>query len=246
MVELDLSEDYLVWDNPETVTVEAVRRSPHPPSDDLFRPGATGPSVPTLWDPSHSEAEAALVAKRRALTRRELLASGGVYTAADMVWLVPAAEMVPGKDIKPGDAVRDQDGRRWTVLDLQLGKWRETWKLTCRDLILALGLRDMVDVQRAEISFDAAGAAVKTVPPDGGTTLYASLPARVQPTSEETADARGIRGEQVRYDVIVGRQVQINPAEDRVRWRGRTLDVVRLRAPELITELPVIECEARP
>lgn len=222
---LDLSEDYRVWDNVEAVTVESARRGD---------PFALAPVSANL--PEH-----VAVAKRRAVTRREQAASGGAYTADDLVWLLPQAVLRPGLTFEPADVVVSREGSRWTVLEAGLNKWRQTWRLVCRDLALAFDLDDEIDVQRAAISYDAAGAAVKTFPPDGGQTLYGRLRCRVQRRSEETVEERGIRGEQTTFDVIVARQVDLNPAEDRLLWREQYLDVVRVRNPELITELPVIE-----
>lgn len=233
-VVLDMSQDYLVWDHPsgkpEQVTVESARRS------DPFVPAPVNANAP----------ETVKVAKFRALTVREQAASGGAYTARDRVCLIPAAVLRPDKVFKPADVVIRGDDSRWTALEVGLNKWQQTWRLVCRDLAVEFELDDTIDVERATINYDASGAVVKTFPPDGGKVLYGNVRCRVQKRAEETVDERGIRGERTSYDVIVERQMDLNSTEDRLKWRGLYLDNVRVRAAELITELPVIEAVLRP
>lgn len=223
---MDLSSafvsDWQVWDNTEAVSLSVAR--------------AAGPY-----------ADAVPVAKRRALTTRELAASGGVYTGQDRVWLLPVALLTPGLQLKPADAVVDASGTRWTVLEAALNKFGATWRLTCRDLVLAFDLRVIITIERAALSYDAAGAAVKTFPPAGGLVLIDQLPARVQPLREEVADQRGLRGPLLRYDVIVGRPVDGVSTEDRVKLPdGSYLDILGYRNPDRIDELPVLECQRKP
>ena len=221
------ASDWRTWDQVESVGIEHARTGQ-----------LTTDAVP--------------VAKRRNLTVKELAASGGVYTGLDRVWLVPQAMLPQGFGFKPADVVVDRAGVRWTVLQTDWGKYGQTWKLTCRDLVLAYDLRDTIDVERATIRYDQAGAPVKDFPPAGGQSLYAQVPARVQLTGEEVTDQRGLRGPLRKYDVIVGRQVPLLSTEDRVKWTDPStkqvvyLDVLGLRQPERIEQLPVIEAEGRP
>ena len=223
-MQLDQSRDYLTWDNTEAVTYQSRR-------------AAGGPKAPIP------------VAKRRPLKKHELSASGGVYTGLDRVWIVPAALLPPGVVPKPADVLTDAKGTPWTVLEAAAAKTDQTWRLTSRDLVLAYDLRDMVNVERAAISYDAAGAAIKAFPtgsPSGGQVLYAGLPARVQLLTGEIAEERGIRGTERAYDVIVGGQVDdVSEAEDRINWNGVYLDIVRLKNAERIDELPVLECKRK-
>ncbi len=220
--------DYTVWDNVEAVTLEI--------------PGRVGTAL-----------DAAPVAKRRALHTAERSPTGGVYLAADTRWILPAALLTGGSVPAPGWVVIDGDGVRWTALKVQAGKWRQTYILDTIDLVLALGLRETVTVERASISYGAAGAAVKRWPtgpgPNGGTVPY-SLPASVQLLTDEVADQRGIRGFLGNYAVTVGKQIAVTN-EDRVRWQDNTgavhyLDVRGYHNATQLGELPVLDCELRP
>lgn len=219
--------DYLSWDGVEAVTHEAGR----------IAGGGTLTAVS--------------VAKRRNLTFKELSASGGAYTGLDKVWLVPAAVLGAGFVIRPGDAILDGAAVPWTVLEAGLGKFSQTWRLVSRDLVLAFALTYLVDVERARLEQDLPGGTVRRWPGQGGTVPYPQLRANVQPDEAEAADERGMRAGLTRYRVVVERQVQLRLDRDRVKWTGidgavRYLDVVRVRNPSRIDELPVLDCELRP
>lgn len=219
---------FLVWDN----TIGIVLQS---------RRGAAGPETRIP------------VVKRRGILGKELAASGGVYTGNDVVFLVP--QVLMPWPAKPADVVTDDTGTRYTVLGADLLKNLWTWKLTTRDLILAFDLRDSINIERASISYDAAGAAVKSFPTqtDNGTTggsyLAQNMPARVQLLTDAIRDERGIRGFVGTHAIIIADQVNVI-AEDRVAWTVNEVttyfDIVGYHNPERIDELPVLDVEARP
>lgn len=251
---LDMSGDYLSWDNTVPVRYEIARRVPSvadlPPAFDGRTPA---PATPV----GRNKALGISVAKRRNLTSRELAASGGVYSPKDQVWLLPDALFPTGILSKPGDVIVEQggaldgtlDGTRWTVLEESWGKNRQTRRLTCRNLTLAFDLRDLVTIERPAISSDAAGVQVKAYPSDpsnpGGVVLYANLPARAQLVTKEVAEQYGVRGLEGKYRVIVAQEVDVT-SEDRLRLdNGLYLDVAGYENAARIDELPVVVCERR-
>lgn len=217
-----------VWDRCEQISYEIARRS----APDVF-------AVP--------------IAKRRAVSIREQAASGGTYTGQDLKWHFKSRHAPQGFAAKPADVVVDAGGTRWTVLEVQSNVYRTLWSLTTRNLALSFGLADRIDVERAALSYDASGAAVKTFPPHGGRVLYAGVLARVQPETEDILDTRGIRGSAQSVRIIVAKQLLgLDVAEDRVRWTdtatGQTtyFDLVRYVSAKLITDLPVLEARQVP
>lgn len=230
---LDGTQNCLAWDNTETVEFQSTTRLP----------------VPADPRPSSGMVDS-LVAKRRAPTFKELTASGGVYTGQDLVWLIPAVNLDGGMIPKPSDVVVDEEGNRWTVLEVALNALKSTYRCMSRNLVLAHELRDIIQIERASISYDSAGAAVKWFPSDpperrGGTVIYADLSARVQPTGGDILDERGIRGLTNLYDVIVGQEVYVTN-EDRIFWQGKYLEIRHYQRAEQIDQLPVIQAEIVP
>lgn len=226
--------DYLTWDNTEPVQYERARHGDSfPPAD------RTKPSQADILAPIS-------VAKRRAVNRKELAASAGVYTPKDLVWLIPQAVLTTGLVPKPGDAVLDNNGDRWTVLELALNKFKQTWRLTCRNFVLSEALYDKIDILRANLDIDAAGAYVKNfddalgIQNNGMRYLYRQLPCRVQLITNEIVDERGIRGFQATTQIILSKQIDVT-FEDRVIFGDKIFDITGYHNPERIDELPVLD-----
>jgi hypothetical protein len=98
-------------------------------------------------------------AKNRDESRR-YINSDGQCIAADVDWHLPAAELATPPSI--GDAIIDGDGRRWTILELELIMLRTRWKCLARELSIAHNLDDTVAILKAEYAKSQAGAAEPT------------------------------------------------------------------------------------
>jgi len=221
---IDLSEDYLVWDNTSQISYSPIVR------------GAT----PTPLS---------LLAKRRAITTREMMASNGVYVASDVKFLIPAAPITDPFAPKPGDEIEDDDGTVYTVLEVPWNKAKQTYHAISRNLAIANDLRDTITIQKAARTQDSIGGVVRDV----WSTLYASVSARLQPQDASIADARGVEGQEVRFTIPVSRQLPLlDVRECRVLvvshdyLSGRVLDIERFTMAEQIGELPRIEAVLRP
>ncbi len=248
---LDLSMEHLVWDHTSSLVYTSRRLNG---GDQQLRVS---------------------IAKRRAVNRKELAASNGVYTATDQVFLIPTAEILPllqqGREPQPGDRVTpdpDPAGAGtneaagtvdYVVLPEGVAGQRrdkngpQCWKITARNLVLAFELYDLIDIQRPALQYDAAGAVVRKWPDtDGaGQVVYGQLPARVQLLTQEETEERELRGFRSTYAVIVSKQLALG-SEDRVRWvpRGQTtpvyLQILGQHNPQRIDELPVLDCVLPP
>lgn len=186
------------------------------------------------------------IAKGREIRSREKSPSGGVYLGAERRWHIPRVLLPEGFAIRPKDVIVDANGARDTVQTASLMNLKSRWECSCLNLILAYDLRETVVIQRATLSFNAAGVAVKTF----DQVLYTLL-ARAQPITADIAEERGIRYSEGQYSVIVSDQVDgIDVSQDRVAWTDlagtvQYLDIVSLRNPDRIDELPVLECKLK-
>lgn len=219
---MNLGNDHLCWDGAEQATL-LVR---------LRGGGERAVGVP--------------LAKRRNIRLREKSPSSGVYIGAEINWHVPQRDLPAGIEPKPGDAIEDRQQRQWTVLTVARNRLGHTWTLGCVDLVIAHDLRDLVTIQRPQLSYDAAGVASKQ-----WLSRYTDVPARVQSTTQSVSEERAVRAARQAYEVVVARQLaDVDLAVDRIEWRDpqgetRYLDMVGFRQPDRIDELPVIEAELR-
>lgn len=247
-MQLDQRYDYLTWDNVSQALYESARAVPSIADLPARYDGQT-PAPPT--PASRNRPLFLEVAKRRNMTQRELSASGGVYTSLDQIWIAPDVLFPVNVISKPGDVVvelpdgtpESQPGTRWTVLDWAWGKNRQTRRLTCRDLVLAYDLRDSITIERCTLSYDAAGVPVKRFPSDatpGGIVLYAGLPARVQLIGKPTEEERGVRGSAGKYEIFVGREIDVTDQDRVLLSNGMYLDVLDYLHAQEIAELPRI------
>ncbi len=244
------STDFAVWDQVESIAYESARRSyPPPDPDPLLLKGPPVVPFDGAAAPAGSQSDTIPVAKRRALTRKELAASAGAYTGGDLVWLIPAAVLPSWLTPKVGDVLIPAEGDRYTALDVALNKGRQTWRLTTRNLAVAFDLRDLIQIERPQISYDdPSGAIRKLFPsgpgPRGGEVLYANLLSKVHLEDQEISEERGIRGTKRVYSIIVSREVAVTD-QDRVLlpWSGAYLEIRGYHQAQQIDMLPVIEAE---
>lgn len=86
-------------------------------------------------------------ALRAAVATAEARASRGRVTKSDVVWHLPGAELTTPP--APGDVIVDADARRWTVLGVRQTTADSRWRCLCRELAVAQGLDQIVDIDKA-------------------------------------------------------------------------------------------------
>jgi hypothetical protein len=237
---IDTSQNYLVWDACEPIIFGSANKSMG--------------NQQAKHVISNQEITVGL-AKRRAPTTKELSTSNGAYTGADLVWIIPRLEYQTGfPPPKPGDYVLDNDGVQWTILPagVSFNALKSDWKCFTRNLVLAYQLYDLIDIQRPAISYDAAGAIVRSWPDDAipqGATIAYQLPAKVQLLTQQSSLALGVSGMRGDYAVIINKDLELVKS-DRVAWytpKGTVyLDILAQHNPQRIDELPVLDCQALP
>ena len=222
---LDGTVEYLTWDNVEAITLEVSRK------------GGVYMSV------------AVPGAKRRALSLREMAASGGVYQAGDITWLIPAVLYPKSLEApKPADVVIDGDRNEYTVLSAQ-GQRRDatgyqTYKLVCRNLRVAYLMQDLLTVESVVgTHLDTSGVEIKDFAP-----VVTGVPCRFQEIGNEVKDGRAIRGTERRFEIFLSRELDIDIARSRIPYSGvvgGALDITGYRSRMSITDLPTLEAVGR-
>lgn len=125
--------------------------------------------------------ETRLKGSRYPIRLGEVMASGGVYSASDVVFTFDADDLTDTGS-KPADTVTTADGTVYTVLTSVVAPFLKFVKVTTRNLILAYDLRDTMTVQRPANSQDSNGLRVTTLTNVSGAT---SIPCRVQEVASE-------------------------------------------------------------
>jgi len=216
-----LVSEYTIWDNRELINYVSHRNA----GDQSF---------------------AGVVGKRMAPTFKELAVSNGAYTGSDMVWWIPACLL--GTTAKPADRIIDADAVAWTALEVRKIVLGSVWRIMSRNLVLAHDLRDTISIERATFTTDAMGGDVRSWPPGSGTTPYANIAAKVQKITDDLRIVLGIQGFEGTYAVIIDRDVTLGP-NDRVKFGTAPpvyLDILGLKNPTRIDELPVLDCRIHP
>lgn len=122
-------------------------------------------------------------ALRCAIISAEADTSGGNYVASDTLWHLPANALVEPPRI--GDALIDIRATRWTVLEVQLLALGSRWRCRARNLAIAAGLDQLVNIERATWSQAADGS------PSAAWSLWRiNVAAAVQPLGSQSLDDR--------------------------------------------------------
>jgi hypothetical protein len=213
---LDLSTDFVTAaDGLESVTLRRRGQSPG------------GPGVVV----SH--------ALRKSITMREAAASGGRYTASDVVWHLPVAELPEAPRL--GDVLRDSSGRRWTVLEVAHTVLGTRWRCASRNLAVVHALDDTITVLRAVYAKGDCGAAEAVWRP-----WKTGVRARIQPVAAEIAANHQARQTSTRFRIFVEDDLVLDHTHRIQGPDGTIYKVLATRAAERIGELCSIDAEVTP
>lgn len=172
------------------------------PGDDLAGV-VDGLTSITVTRPGSSATTDVAHALRRPIRTREAETSEGRYTASDVAWHLPASEMTTAP--RPGDVIVDEDGRRWTVLDVEKTTLDARWRCVARSLALVHGLDQYIDVEKATYTKGEGGADQPT-----WQVWKTGLRAKIQSAEVEVRDEHDGRATVAGFKVFVADEVAVD------------------------------------
>ncbi|QDT01265.1 hypothetical protein [Adhaeretor mobilis] len=171
-------------------------------------------------------------ARRYTFTTTEAAPSAGAATAADALWRF----VFPAGDAKPtlGDVLVDGLGHRWTILASKQLEAVGLWECETRELRIAYGLSDRVDVERA-VWVDNEGE----LEIESWTYIATAVPVRIQPVETLVDRTATPPTSTTRLEILFGGAIELEPEDRLVGEDGTVYWLEKLEQAERIDVLPV-------
>lgn len=204
-----------VGDGTETVTL--LRRG--------STPGAGGTVIAHAIRRAITAGQAAIV--NRGDVRKNVV-SGGMYTAVDLVWHLPVAELPESPRL--GDVILDGDNQQWTILTVKQATLGARWRCETRNVSVAFGLDDTISV-------------LKEVSPSNWRTWRTGVRARIQPIETKIDADDEFPSTTTRYRIFVEEDLDLDHTCSIRGPDGTIYSVTSTVGAQRIGELQVIEAE---
>ncbi len=197
-----------------------------------FAQWADGLENVTLRRRDSGETVAITVALRRDVVAQEAELSGGAALQTDEVWhlQLPAGESPP----ELGDVVIDARDHHWTIQQTEELPLLGRWKCAARELRVAFGCVDHVDVQRAV--WDDLGNGPEIV---GWSYVYTALPVKIQPEETLVSDTSIAPTSTLRFHIILGEAFPLEPDDRFVAADGAIYRLESIEQADRIDVLPI-------
>jgi hypothetical protein len=160
--------------------------------------------------------------------------SGGAAGQTDAVWHLqpPEGESPP----ELGDVVIDARDHHWTIQQTEELPLLRRWKCAARELRVAFGCDDHVDVQRAV--WDDIGNGPEIV---DWNYVYTALPVRIQPDETVVSDTSIAPTSTLRYRIILGEPFPLQSDDRFVAADGAIYRLESIEQADRIDVLPIAQ-----
>ncbi len=178
-------------------------------------------------------------ALRHAMRSQEAAASAGRYTTSDAVWHLAEADLptVP----QPGDQLIDASGQCWTILDVRQTTGAGRWRCVGRNLAVAHGLDQYVDIEKATYTKGSSGAE------EPAWQLWRSgVRAKVQPAKREVRTQHHHAGAPARFTIFLAEDLPLDHTHRIRAPDGTRFRIVAVRNASRIDALPEVEAVQEP
>lgn len=170
---------------------------------------------------------------------REAAPSAGIHTASDVVWHLPVEALCTMPEL--GATITDGEGVDWTVLEVSRETLGTRWRCRTRALAIAAGLDQLITIEQAVWTKDAAGAAHAK-----WKTWREGVRARIQPVSGDIDQQHAMRHTRTTHRVYLAERIELDENKRIVAADGRTYHVLGFEMPERIDKLMVVHVEESP
>jgi head-tail adaptor len=194
--------------------------------------------VVTLRRADGSAAAAIGAALRLAVATHEAAASDGRYTANDVRWHLPAAELAAPPRL--GDRIVDAAAGCWTILETRLQTCGSRWECVTRNLALTGGLTSFVTILREVAVKGASGAVEPTYVP-----LASAVAARIQELSSRRHEEHGRQSGIVEAKIYLAEQITVDNGCRVQAADGTLYEITGYEQPDSITSLFTINAIRR-
>ena len=173
-------------------------------------------------------------AVRQQIQAEQAEPSNGTVLQADVIWHLQLSD----QEIAPqlGDLVIDQQKNRWTILEIQRLDMLGRWKCTTRELRIAYGCHDLVDVDRAVWDDIGSGPEIVSWQP-----ICSALPVKIQPTDMILDSSTAPPTKQFLYQIVLSESVALEPDDRLTAEDGTSYRLQSLQQAERIDVLPVAQ-----
>lgn len=190
-----------------------------------------------------SDTTAIANALQRAVLDEEISESDGKLKSGDTRWHFPTVEAVTSP--RMGDVILDSDGDRYTILSVQDATLGKRFRCIARNLRVAFGLDDTIEILQAAYVKGSGGA----MEPDHFDTFKAGIRARIQPLESdigaEFESRRTVNRVEILYEDVEPR-LEVTQLH-RVRASdGRIYKITGLTGAEENGDVPRIQAEETP
>ncbi len=173
-----------------------------------------------------------IAARRQSVVTQEAVPSGGAAQQADAVWHfpLPVGELAP----KLGDALVDGQGGRWTILEIRELPSLGRWKCETRELSVAYGCVDRVDIERAVWGDIGSG-------PEIVAWVYAftALPVKIQPEDMKVVAGSVPTVTNSRFHIILSESILLEPDDRFLAEDGTIYTLESYEQTDRIDALPI-------
>jgi len=178
-------------------------------------------------------------ARRNEVVTGEAEPSGGSAHQSDAVWhlQLPTGEGPP----ELGDVVIDGAGQRWTTLQVVSLLMAGRFKCVTRELSVAFGCVNRVDIQRAVWGDLGSGPVIVD-----WDYAYTALPAKIQPESIVVDETVTPTATNSLFQIVLGEQISLEPDDRFVAEDGSIYTLLSLEQAERIDALPIAKVRREP